>query len=94
LHISPFCPKSLHSRRPAHLLEPKTIASTIILQSLISWQSIPATRLAYEKLAAGIKEKEGGKNSRRDVTATEDNFNPDWMRNEERENAEQKRNKN
>jgi hypothetical protein len=45
-------------------------------------------------LAAGIKEKEGGKNSRKDVTAAEDNFNPDWMRNEERENAEQRRNKN
>jgi hypothetical protein len=45
-------------------------------------------------LAAGIKEKEGGKNTRRDVTAAEDNFNPDWMRNEEREKVDQRRSKN
>lgn len=86
LYISPL--------RPDRMPEPRRLASTITLQSLIIQQSIPATRLAYEKLAAGIKEREEGKGFRRDVTAAEDKFNPDWMRNEERENAEQRRNRN
>lgn len=53
-------------------------------------QSIPATRLAFEKEAAGIRDHIDGDNYRRDFTAAEDTFNPDWMRNEQRQPAGQR----
>lgn len=74
----------------AVLQSPELLART----ALKNGQSIPATRLAYEKLAAGIKEKEDGRGFRRDVTAAEDKFNPDWMKNEEKETLEQRRSRN
>lgn len=65
-----------------------------MLPSLTAQQSVPATRLAYEKRAAGYVDKPHGAGYRRDITAAEDTFKPKWMMNEEKEPPEQKRNRN
>lgn len=87
-YMSP--PSSLiyyHARSPA----PSTIATTAsslisLFPLLTSPQSVPATRLAYEKLAAGMVDRPSkGQTYRRDLIAAEDSFKPEWMTHEDQQ---------